>query len=127
MRVMPLIGLCLPGTPMVKITGVPGKHKSSFCMLVKEFKSGTITLGVNDIGTDAAKDLTGAVVDNNGVLVSAGEDEPSPVAIGFRAKTEEGKGYPFAFAIGMLTFTEVPPPSRGEMVRVPPDFNRSGV
>ena len=58
--------------------------------VIKEFKSGTITLGVNDIGADAAKDLTGAQVDNNGVLVSTGEDEPSPVAIGFRAKTASG-------------------------------------
>lgn len=58
--------------------------------VIKEFKNGTITLGVNDIGTDAAKDLTGAAVDSNGVLVSTGEDEPSPVAIGFRAKTAKG-------------------------------------
>ena len=59
--------------------------------VIKEFKSGTITLGVNDIGADAAKDLTGAVVDSNGVLVSTGEDEPTPVAIGFRAKTANGR------------------------------------
>lgn len=59
--------------------------------VIKEFKSGTITLGVNDIGADAAKDLTGAVVDKNGVLVSTGEDEPTPVAIGFRAKTANGR------------------------------------
>ena len=59
--------------------------------VIKEFKSGSITLGVNDIGTDAAKDLTGATVDRNGVLVSTGEDTPVPVAIGFRAKTANGK------------------------------------
>lgn len=59
--------------------------------VIKEFKSGSITLGVNDIGYDAAKDLTGANVDNNGVLISTGEDEPAPVAIGFRAKTANGK------------------------------------
>ena len=59
--------------------------------MIKEFKSGSITLGVNDIGSDAAKDLTGANVDKNGVLVSTGEDEPAPVAIGFRAKTANGK------------------------------------
>ena len=59
--------------------------------VIKEFKSGSITLGVNDIGSDAAKDLTGANVDKNGVLVSTGEDEPAPVAIGFRAKTANGK------------------------------------
>lgn len=59
--------------------------------VIKEFKSGTITLGVNDIGKQAARDLTGAALDANGVLVSAGEDEPSPVAIGFRAKTTKGR------------------------------------
>ncbi len=59
--------------------------------VIKEFKSGTITLGVNDIGKQAARDLTGAALDANGVLVSAGEDEPSPVAIGFRAKTAKGR------------------------------------
>lgn len=58
--------------------------------VIKEFKSGTITLGVNDIGHSATRDLTGAVVDANGVLVSSGEDEPTPVAVGFRAKTAKG-------------------------------------
>ena len=59
--------------------------------VIKEFKSGTITLGINEIGPQAARDLTGAAVDANGVIVSAGEDEPAPVAIGFRAKTAKGK------------------------------------
>ncbi len=58
---------------------------------IKEFKSGTLTLGIDDIGVEAAQDLTGATLDTNGVLVSTGEDEPSPVAIGFRAKTAKGK------------------------------------
>ncbi len=58
---------------------------------IKEFKSGTLTLGIDDIGVEAAQDLTGATLDANGVLVSTGEDEPSPVAIGFRAKTAKGK------------------------------------
>lgn len=58
---------------------------------IKEFKSGTLTLGIDDIGTQAAEDLTGATLDANGVLVSTGEDEPEPVAIGFRAKTAKGK------------------------------------
>lgn len=34
--------------------------------IVKEFKSGTITLGVDDLGADAAAALTGASVDANG-------------------------------------------------------------
>jgi phi13 family phage major tail protein len=58
---------------------------------IKEFKSGTLTLGIDDIGVQAAQDLTGATLDSNGVLVSTGEDEPNPVAIGFRAKTAKGR------------------------------------
>lgn len=51
---------------------------------MKEFKSGTLTLGIDDLGGEAAAALTGASVDSNGVLISASEDG-SPVAIGFRA------------------------------------------
>lgn len=57
---------------------------------VKDFKSGKLTLGVDDIGVTAAQDLTGAVVDTNGVLISTGEDTASPVAIGFRALKANG-------------------------------------
>ncbi len=39
--------------------------------VVKEFQSGTLTLGVDDIGKSVAEDLTGAVIDENGVLISA--------------------------------------------------------
>lgn len=59
--------------------------------IVREFKSGKLTLGVNDIGADAAADLTGAEVDDNGVLISASEDAGVPVAIGFRAKKSNGR------------------------------------
>lgn len=59
--------------------------------IVKEFKSGTLTLGVDDIGINVAADLTGAQVDNNNVLISGGQDAGSPVAIGFRAKKSNGK------------------------------------
>ncbi len=59
--------------------------------VIKEFKSGTISLGVDDIGTQAACDLTGAQLDENNVLISAAEDGGSPVAIGFRAKKGNGK------------------------------------
>ncbi|MFR6421605.1 MAG: major tail protein [Coprococcus sp.] len=38
-----------------------------------------------------AEDLTGAVIDENGVLISASEDGGAPVAIGFRAKKANGK------------------------------------
>lgn len=58
--------------------------------VVKEFKSGTLTLGIDDLGTAVAAELTGATVDSNGVLVSASEDGGKPVAIGFRAAKANG-------------------------------------
>lgn len=59
--------------------------------VIKDFKSGKLSLGVEDIGVKAAQDLTGAVVDDNGVLVSASENEGSAVAVGFRALKPNGK------------------------------------
>ncbi|MBV1758008.1 MAG: phage tail protein [Dethiosulfatibacter sp.] len=59
--------------------------------VVKEFKSGTLSLGVDDIGTSAAEDLTGAKIDDNHVVISGGEDGGTPVAVGFRAKKSNGK------------------------------------
>lgn len=59
--------------------------------VVKEFQSGTLTLGVDDIGVSVAQDLTGATLDGNKVLVSASEDGGAPVAVGFRAKKANGK------------------------------------
>ena len=59
--------------------------------VVKEFQSGTLTLGVDNIGLAVAADLTGAAIDSNNVLVSASEDGGDPVAVGFRAKKANGK------------------------------------
>ena len=59
--------------------------------VIKEFKGGKLTLGVDDIGRAAAEILTGAKADSNGVLVSSSEDGGNPVAIGFRAKKANGK------------------------------------
>ena len=59
--------------------------------IVKEFKSGMISLGIDDIGVTAAQDLTGAKIDNNHVVVSTSDDSCEPVAIGFRAKKSNGK------------------------------------
>lgn len=59
--------------------------------VVKEFKSGTLSLGIDDIGVQAAQDLTGAKIDTNKVLISTSEDGSAPVAIGFRAKKANGK------------------------------------
>ena len=59
--------------------------------IVKEFKSGTLSLGIDDIGTTVANELTGAQIDTNHVLVSASENGGSPVAVGFRARMSNGK------------------------------------
>lgn len=59
--------------------------------IVKEFKGGTLSLGIDDIGSTAASDLTGAAIDQNGVVISSSEDGGDPVAIGFRAKKSNGK------------------------------------
>ena len=58
--------------------------------IVKEFKSGTLTLGVDDLGAEAAAALTGATLDANGVLISSSEDGGTAVAIGFRAARSNG-------------------------------------
>ena len=59
--------------------------------IAKEFKSGTLSLGVDDLGGTVASDLTGSTIDSNGVVISAAEDGGDPVAIGFRAKKSNGK------------------------------------
>ena len=59
--------------------------------IVKEFKSGTLTLGIDNIGAAVASDLTGSQIDDNKVLVSQSENGGQPVAIGFRAKKSNGK------------------------------------
>lgn len=59
--------------------------------IVKEFKSGTLSLGIDDIGVTAAEDLTGAKLDDNHVLISGSEDGGAPIAVGFRAKKSNGK------------------------------------
>lgn len=58
--------------------------------VVKEFKNGKLTLGVDAIGRSAAVALTGATADENGVLIASSEDGGAPVAIGFRAKKANG-------------------------------------
>ena len=59
--------------------------------MVKEFKSGTLSLGVDDLGATIASDLTGATIDSSGVIISTAEDGGAPVAVGFRAKKANGK------------------------------------
>ena len=57
---------------------------------VKEFGTGKITLGVDDIGINAAEKLTGAQIDENHVVISQSEGGGKPVALGFRAKKSNG-------------------------------------
>ena len=59
--------------------------------VVKAFKSGKISLGVDDLANGVAEDFTGAHVDENGVLISSVEDTSTAVAIGFRAAKSNGK------------------------------------
>ena len=59
--------------------------------IVKEFKSGTLSLGIDDLGSTIASDLTGATIDSDGVIISTQEDGGAPVAVGFRAKKANGK------------------------------------
>ena len=58
---------------------------------VKEFKSGTLSLNIDDLKPNQVAALLGAEIDENGALVSRGEDEPQYVAIGFRARKANGK------------------------------------
>ena len=58
---------------------------------IKAFKSGKLSLGVDDIGIEIAEDLTGAKTDDNGVLVSTSDDLAPYVAVGFRALRANGK------------------------------------
>jgi len=59
--------------------------------IVKEFKSGTLYLGIDELGAAVASDLTGATIDANGVVIATTEDGGTPVAVGFRAKKANGK------------------------------------
>lgn len=85
--------------------------------IVKEFKSGTLTLSVDDLGTEAAATLTGAQVDTNGVLISTSEDTTTPVAIGFRAARSNGK-YQY-FWLYRSSSPYPPPPWQPRLTQLP--------
>ena len=59
--------------------------------VMKDFKTGKLTLNVEDISISVAQDLTGATVDDNGVLISASENDGQPIAVGFRAAKPDGR------------------------------------
>lgn len=58
---------------------------------VREFQSGTITLGTTNLDASVVAALTGARVDSHGALIDASEDSRPYVAVGFRAKKSDGK------------------------------------
>ena len=62
---------------------------------VKEFKNGTLSLNTVDLPASVVAALLGAEVDENGVLISRGEDVSNYVAIGFRARKSSGKYHYF--------------------------------
>jgi len=62
----------------------------SAAFIINDFKKATITLGIDEITKLAAVDLFGTIKDDNGVLISAGEDKSNPVALGFRSKRADG-------------------------------------
>ncbi len=49
------------------------------------FKKGKLILGIDQIGASNASELTGAQIDNNGVVISQVGNVRKPVAIGFRS------------------------------------------
>ncbi|GHU79515.1 hypothetical protein AGMMS49992_31570 [Clostridia bacterium] len=57
---------------------------------IKEFKSGKLVLSTADLSPQVISDLTGAKMDDNGVLVSSSEDGGKTTGVGFRAKRPEG-------------------------------------
>jgi phi13 family phage major tail protein len=61
--------------------------------LEKKFKSGTITLGVNDLPPAETAALLGKTTDAAGVVYSNENDEAPYYAIGFRAKKLKGGKY----------------------------------
>jgi phi13 family phage major tail protein len=60
------------------------------CYNIREFKSGKLTLNVADLTPQVVADLTGAILDDNGVMISSSDDAGKYVAVGFAANRPEG-------------------------------------
>ena len=60
------------------------------------FTSGTLKLGVNKLTNAVLADLLGQRIDSNGAIISSGEDQAPPVAIGFRSLKAKG-GYRYTW------------------------------
>jgi phi13 family phage major tail protein len=76
--------------------------------VVKEFKSGTLSLGIDDIGVTAAEDLTGAKLDDNNVVVSGSEDGGTPVRW-FSAKRQTENTRIFAIKVKFVSGDKLAP------------------
>ncbi len=84
--------------------------------IVKEFKNAKLTLGIDRLSTQVIQDLTGARLDNNKVIVSAGEDSGSNVAVGFRSKKSNGKYVYFWFYRVKFGFPSASMETKGDSV-----------
>jgi len=58
--------------------------------VVKEFVSGELKLGVNDLTPEIQAELLGQTIGTDGVLYSSGDDEAPYFAVGFSAKRPGG-------------------------------------
>ena len=59
--------------------------------VIEEFSEGTMRLNLLQFMPEAQKDLFSVKLDANGAIVSCAEDEPDPVALGFRSLIGDGK------------------------------------
>lgn len=84
--------------------------------IVKEFKNAKLTLGIDKLSTQVIGDLTGARLDNNKVVVSAGEDTGNNVAVGFRSKKSNGKYVYFWFYRVKFGFPSASMETKGDSV-----------
>lgn len=58
---------------------------------IREFLNGTLSFDINELSNEVRADLLNAEIDENGVLISCGEDSPTPVAVLFQSKSSNGK------------------------------------
>jgi len=58
---------------------------------VKEFVSGTLTLGINDLAPSEQAAVLGQTQDHDGVVIAGENDDPPYYAIGFRARKTGGR------------------------------------
>lgn len=76
----------------IKVESATGELYASdhLAYRVDEFKSGTLTLNVDQLTPSELRDLIGVTIDAKGVIVQTAEDNRKYVAIGFRGKNPNG-------------------------------------